>query len=82
LSVESGIEVLGTRVHRVPDRYRVALVIEGGDSRGMFSAACASASKNSGLSRFSMRCTARAAGLRGKRVVGDLLGGRSGLVEM
>jgi predicted acylesterase/phospholipase RssA len=36
--VESGIEVLGTRVHRVPNRYRVALVIEGGGSRGMFSA--------------------------------------------
>jgi predicted acylesterase/phospholipase RssA len=38
LSVESGIEVLGTRVHRVPNRYRVALVIVGGGSRGMFSA--------------------------------------------
>jgi len=36
--VESVIEVLGIRVHRVPNRYRVALVIEGGDSRGMFSA--------------------------------------------
>jgi hypothetical protein len=29
-------EVLGTRVYRVP--YRVALVIEGGDSSGMLSA--------------------------------------------
>jgi hypothetical protein len=38
--VEPGsvIEVLGIRVYRVPNRYRVALVIEGGDSRGMFSA--------------------------------------------
>ena len=34
--MESVIEVLGIRVHRVPDRYRVALVIEGGGSRGMF----------------------------------------------
>lgn len=36
--MESVIEVLATRVHRTPDRYRVALVIEGGGSRGMFSA--------------------------------------------
>jgi len=33
--VESVIEVLGTRLHRVPNRYRVALVIEGGGSRGI-----------------------------------------------
>jgi predicted acylesterase/phospholipase RssA len=38
LSVESVIEVLGTRVHRIPNRYRVALVIGGGGSRGMFPA--------------------------------------------
>jgi hypothetical protein len=33
LSVGSVIEVLGTRVHQVLDRYRVALVIEGGHHR-------------------------------------------------
>lgn len=36
--LESVIEVLGTRAHRVPDRFRVALIIEGGGARGMFTA--------------------------------------------
>jgi predicted patatin/cPLA2 family phospholipase len=62
--VESVIEVLGTRLHRVPNRYRVALVIEGGGSRGMFSAGMASASKNSGSSRFFEVVYRRAAGYR------------------
>ena len=62
--MESVIEVFGTRLHRVPNRYRVALVIEGGGSRGMFSADMASASKNSGSSRFFDAVYRRAAGYR------------------
>jgi hypothetical protein len=60
-------EVLGTRVHRVLNRYHVALIIEGGGPRGMFSAGMCLGSKNAGSSR--IRCGVQgAAGLPGKRV--------------
>ena len=62
--MESGIEVLGTRVHRVPNRYRVALVIEGDGSRGMFSAGMCLGLEQLGLGSVSMLCTGRAAGYR------------------
>jgi hypothetical protein len=68
LSVEAVIEVSGARVHRVPDRYRVALIIEGGGSRGMFSAGMRLGLEELGLESVFVRCTGRAAGLPGKRV--------------